>query len=292
VASDPSLPASGLIPYSVSVPFWSDGADKQRWIALPDGQNIAVQGNGDWDLPNGTVLLKHFRTGAQLIETRLFMRHPDGVWGGFSYAWNAQQTDAALVQGGAERDVGLSEPWIFPSESQCLECHTSAAGRTLGLETAQLNGEHTYESTGRTANQLATLSHIGVLRPAINDPAAEPSMPDPTDQSAPLNDRARAYLHANCSFCHRPEGPTPSTVDLRYSTILNATNTCDVSPQSGDLGAGANARIIAPGSSGNSILVNRMNRRDQFAMPPLGSNQIDSAGVALISEWIDGLSGC
>ncbi len=292
VASDPSLPASGLIPYSVSVPFWSDGADKQRWIALPDGQNIAVQGNGDWDLPNGTVLLKHFRTGAQLIETRLFMRHPDGVWGGFSYAWNAQQTDAALVQGGAERDVGLPEPWIFPSESQCLECHTSAAGRTLGLETAQLNGEHTYESTGRTANQLATLSHIGVLTPAISDPAAERSMPDPTDESAPLNDRARAYLHANCSFCHRPEGPTPSTVDLRYSTVLNATNTCDVSPQSGDLGVGANARIIAPGSSGNSILVNRMNRRDEFAMPPLGSNQIDSAGVALISEWIGGLSGC
>ena len=44
------------------------------------------------------------------------MRHPDGNWGGFSYAWNAQQTDATLVQGGAVRDIGGGQNWIFPSE--------------------------------------------------------------------------------------------------------------------------------------------------------------------------------
>ena len=36
----------------------------------------------------------------QLIETRLFMRHPDGDWAGYTYEWNAQRTDATLVQGG------------------------------------------------------------------------------------------------------------------------------------------------------------------------------------------------
>ena len=166
-------PASGLIPYTINAPFWSDNAVKDRYIGLPNGQSIAVQQSGDWDFPNGTVLVKNFRVGTRLVETRLFMRHPDGNWGGFSYAWNAQQTDATLVQGGATRDIGGGQNWIFPSESQCLECHTGAAGRSLGLETAQLNRTFTYPQTGRTANELATLNAIGTLSPPIVNPAAE-----------------------------------------------------------------------------------------------------------------------
>jgi hypothetical protein len=57
-------------------------------------------------------------------------------------------------------------------------------------------------------------------------------------------------------------------------------------------GLGANARLIAPGSSANSLVVTRMNRRDASAMPPLGSNIVDAAGVSLISQWIDGLTSC
>ncbi|HEY7640949.1 MAG TPA: PQQ-dependent sugar dehydrogenase [Steroidobacteraceae bacterium] len=291
VAADPQQPAPGLIPYAINAPFWSDGADKERWLALPDGQSITVRTDGDWDFPNRSVLMKHFRVGNRLIETRLLMRHPDGTWGGFTYEWNAQQTDATLVEGGATRDIG-GQDWIFPSEAQCLECHTSAANRALGLETAQLNRSFAYAQTGRTANELATLSHIGLLSPAIPDSAAEPAMPDPFDTTAPLADRARAYLHANCSQCHRPNGPTPSTMDLRYTTALNATNACNASPQAGDLGIGANARLIAPGSSANSVLVNRANRRDSNGMPPLASNLVDAAGIALLTQWIDGLTGC
>jgi uncharacterized repeat protein (TIGR03806 family) len=290
--ADAKQPAAGLIPYDINAPFWSDGAAKERWMALPEGSNIAVQANGDWDFPNGSVLMKNFRVGAQLIETRLFVRHPDGNWSGATYEWNAQQTDATLLQGGAVRDIGNGQQWIFPSESQCLECHTAAAGRSLGLETAQLNRTFTYAQTGRTANELFTLNHINTLTPPIVDPATEPAMPDPTDTTASLTNRARAYLHTNCSQCHRPNGPTPSTMDLRYTTALNATNACSTAPQSGDLGLGANARLIAPGSATNSIVVNRANRRDQYAMPPLGSNQVDTAGVALLTQWINGLGGC
>ena len=290
--ADAKLPAEGLIPYDINAPFWSDGATKERWLALPNGSNITVQSNGDWNFPNGSVLMKNFRFGTRLIETRLFVRHPDGNWSGASYEWNAQQTDATLLQAGAIRDIGNGQQWIFPSESQCLECHTAAAGRSLGLETAQLNRTFTYAQTGRTANELFTLNHIGTLTPPITDPAAEPTMPDPTDMTAPLVNRARAYLHTNCSQCHRPNSPTPSNMDLRYTTPLNATNACNVVPQSGDLGLGANARLIAPGSAANSIVVNRTNRRDQNAMPPLGSNQVDTAGVALLRQWIDGLGTC
>lgn len=292
-SSNPAQAASGLIPYAVNAPFWSDGADKERWMALPDGQTVTVQNDGDWSFPSGSVLMKHFRTGGRLIETRLFMRHPDGVWGGFSYQWNAAQTDAAIVRGGAIRDIGGGQNWIFPSESQCLECHTSAAGRALGLEIAQLNRSFTYPQTNRTANQLSTLNHIALLSPSVTDAASQPAMPDPSDTSASLANRARAYLHTNCSQCHRPTGQTPSTMDLRYTTALAQTRACNASPLAGgDLGLGANARLIAPGSATNSLVANRMNRRDSQAMPPLGSNVVDAAGVALITQWIDGLAGC
>jgi mono/diheme cytochrome c family protein len=130
-----------------------------------------------------------------------------------------------------------------------------------------------------------------MLTPPITDAASQPVLPEPFG-SAPIADRARAYLHTNCSQCHRPGGPTPGNLDLRYTVSLAGTNACGALPQSGDLGLGANARLIAPGSATNSILVNRMNRRDPAAMPPLASNVVDADGVALISQWIDGLTSC
>jgi uncharacterized repeat protein (TIGR03806 family) len=290
-ATDPKQPAAGLIPYAINAPFWADGATKNRWMGLPDGQNITIQASGDWDFPNGTVLMKNFTLGTQLIETRLFMRHADSSWAGYTYAWNDAQTDATLVQGGSVRTVS-GQQWIYPSEGQCMLCHTSAAGGSLGLDTAQLNRDFLYPQTSRTANELFTLNHIQMLTPTIPDPAAQPKMPDPADTTASLNDRARAYLHTNCAQCHRTGGPTPSTMDLRYTTPLTQTNACEAAPQAGDLGIGTAARLIDPGSAANSIIVNRANRRDANAMPPVGSNQVDAAGVALLTQWINGLTGC
>ena len=131
----------------------------------------------------------------------------------------------------------------------------------------------------------------------LSDPLPGPvagldALADPADSGASLNDRARAYLHTNCAQCHRPGGPTPSSLDLRYSTPLSATNACDVQPSSGDLGIGPGARIIAPGSAALSVLPARMNRRDAGGMPPLGSSLPDAAGVALIDSWINALPNC
>jgi mono/diheme cytochrome c family protein len=110
-------------------------------------------------------------------------------------------------------------------------------------------------------------------------------------KSMPLFDRARAYLHTNCAQCHRPGGPTPSALDLRFATPLSATGLCGA-PQSGDLGLGVAARIVAPGEPDGSVLTARMDRRDAFAMPPLASNVVDAEGVALLNEWIASLGTC
>jgi uncharacterized repeat protein (TIGR03806 family) len=289
-AADASKPAAGLIPYDVTAPFWSDGATKERWLAIPNGTSISVGADGDFTFPSGTVLMKHFRLNGSLIETRLFMRHPDGDWAGYTYEWNAQHTDATLVQGGKTVAIG-AQNWIFPSGDDCLRCHTAAAGYALGPESAQLNHDFAYASTGRTANELLTLDKIVMFTTPLGDPASQPVLPDPFGTAA-LAQRARAYLHTNCSQCHRPNGPTSSTMDLRYSTALANTAACDALPQSGDLGIGAAARIIAPGSAASSVLLARINRRDANQMPPLATNVVDTAGVQLISDWIASLTSC
>ena len=50
-ANAPREPASGLIPYAPSAPFFSDDAVKTRWLALPDAQRIVVENDGDFDVP-------------------------------------------------------------------------------------------------------------------------------------------------------------------------------------------------------------------------------------------------
>jgi uncharacterized repeat protein (TIGR03806 family) len=279
-------PLNSLIPYTVNAPFWSDAATKERWIGLPNGMNITVRDSGDWEPPNGSVLVKHFRLGSRLVETRLFMRHPDGAWGGYTYQWNSAGTDATRVSGGATQNVG-GQTWIFPSEAQCMQCHTEAAGFALGLETAQQNGNHTYPQTGRSANQVTTLNSINVLAPPVAP--NPPAYADPADTSRPLDDRARSYLHTNCANCHRPGGPTAVALDFRHGTALAQTGACNAVPTRGDLGV-ASARIIAPGEDTRSVLLARMSLRDANAMPPIASNMVDTAGVQLIGAWIDSLT--
>ncbi len=290
-ASDPGRPATGLIPYTVNASFWSDGASKERWLALPDNGRIGRTADGDFGLPPGSVLVKSFRVAGQLVETRLLMRHPDGVWAGYTYEWNQARTAATRVVGGKTRQVG-SVTWIYPSEGDCMRCHTQAAGFSLGPTTAQLNGPLTYPSTGITANQLATLEHIGLFtNPLPGAPETLAAQVDPEDTTAPLADRARSYLDTNCAQCHQPGGPTPSSMDLRATVTLAAMQVCNVVPQAGDLGM-ANARLLAPGDASRSMVVQRTNRRDADGMPPVGSSAVDADGVALLTNWINSLSGC
>jgi uncharacterized repeat protein (TIGR03806 family) len=285
------LPYAGLVPYDINAPFWSDGAGKDRHIGLPNSTTISINAQDDWFFPAGTVLVKNFRLNGRLIETRHLMRHPDGVWAGYSYEWNAAETEATRVRGGKTELID-GQSWVFPAEAECLQCHTVAAGVALGPETSQLNRDFTYASTGRTHNQLETLDVITMFSsPLQGNPAMLPVMPDPMDMTVDLGDRARAYLHTNCAQCHQPGGPTPVNVDLRYTTLLPNMNACDVMPDAGGLGL-MMPRIIAPGNASRSVLVERVNRRDVDGMPPLGSTIVDGDGVALLTEWINGLVNC
>src|SRR5262249_22821559 len=50
----------GIIPYDVNVAFWSDGAMKERWMALPGNEQITYSPAGTFSFPAGTVFMKNF----------------------------------------------------------------------------------------------------------------------------------------------------------------------------------------------------------------------------------------
>jgi len=118
-----------------------------------------------------------------------------------------------------------------------------------------------------------------------------PALPHPGDMSAPLADRARAYLHANCSFCHRMGGPGRVPPDWRYSNTLMQTGACNATPQDGDLGV-TGAKVIVPGMAALSVASLRMKALDAARMPPLATHVIDPTGSALIDAWIASLTSC
>jgi uncharacterized repeat protein (TIGR03806 family) len=287
---DPTKPAPGLIPYEVNAQLWSDGADKERWFAIPDGATIAIGPDDDWDLPVGSVAVKTFSVGGKRIETRLFMRHEDGGWGGYTYEWDEAQTEATLLAAGKLRTLGATQAWGYPSRSQCLQCHSRAAGGTLGFETAQMNRDAVYPSTNRRSNQLATLDHIGMLSAPLPVPPADAvRLPDPAGKDE-LEARARAYLHANCSHCHRPEGGAQGMMDLRFAKSLRDTATCNADNAQGPI-AGA-TKLIAPGAPGSSILSLRVHATDAKRMPPVAVTVLDPVGSAVIDDWITSLTAC
>jgi uncharacterized repeat protein (TIGR03806 family) len=285
-------PAPGLIPYDVRAPLWSDGAAKERFLALPDGGRIAIGPDGDLDLPAGSVLVKTFLLDGAAIETRLFVRHGDGAWAGYSYEWARDGADARLVgDEGRNRLLGELE-WYFPSRKHCLDCHTEAAGFTLGLELAQLDRELAYPG-GRRANQIATWAHVGLFAREPPPPGARAPLADPADEGAPLEARARAYLHANCANCHRPGGVKEMvTLDLRRELPVGEMRACDAEPHKGDFGV-SGARLLAPGAPERSMLSVRMRSLvGNVRMPPVASSVADERGVKLVDDWIRSMKEC
>jgi uncharacterized repeat protein (TIGR03806 family) len=283
----PARAPAGLIPYDVAMPLWSDGTEKTRWMAVPDGATIRIDEEGAFVMPTGSVLVKTFFSGKRPIETRLFTRHAEGDWAGYTYEWTDDGSEAHLLEIGKVKDVA-GKPYTFPSRAQCLACHTPAAGFTLGLETSQLNHSIVYPDN-RRANQLATLEHVGLFDEPLGSPALLPRFPERDDASAEPADWARAYLHANCSHCHRPGSGGLGNGDLRFSSPL-ADVGCDAVPFFEVLGR-EDPRVIVPGNPDASIMVARLGEGAE-RMPPLATWIVDTLAVNRVRSWIRGLDSC
>jgi mono/diheme cytochrome c family protein len=168
-----------LIPYSVNAQLWSDGAYKERYLALPGGDStIEFNTSRGWNFPEKTVLVKSFALETEegkpesrrWVETR-FLTKQGTEWFGYSYEWNDEQTDGTLVETkGKDREFSIKtadgvrkQTWHYPSRAECMVCHSRAANFVLGLSELQMNKVHDYAG-GVSDNQLRTLEHLGVLR--------------------------------------------------------------------------------------------------------------------------------
>jgi uncharacterized repeat protein (TIGR03806 family) len=315
-------PAPGLIPYSVNSELWSDGAVKERYIAIPGDGKVeyntviypqpAPGAQPGWRFPDNTVLVKTFSVDMQAgnpasrkrLETRLLHARRvagteevgDQVWYGYTYVWNDDQTDAELLERkGLDRKLTIMDPtapggkreqvYHFPSRVECVGCHTVTAKYALGVNTMQMNRDHDYG--GVLANQLATLEHIGLFTtPLPERPEKLPKLADYRDKTAPIADRARAYLHANCAHCHRKWGGGNAEFQLLATLPLNETGTVNTRPGQGTFELN-DPRIIVPGDSQRSLIWYRMQKTGLGRMPHIASNVVDVEGAALLKEWIE-----
>lgn len=293
---------AGLIPYSVNASLWSDGAAKERFLALPGSSQIEYTAENGWNCPPGTVLVKTFALETEAgnpasrrrIETRLLTK-PEKEWVGYSYVWNDEQTDATLVdRAGQDRIYEIRDPrapgrvrqqtWHYPSRAECMVCHSRAANFVLGLSTLQMNREHAYGQV--VDNQLRALEHIGVFTSKLPKPPEQlPRLVDPSDAKAELNLRARSYLHANCSQCHVEAGGGNATINLAFGSSLYQMKLLDARPHHDTYGL-RDARLVTPGVPDQSVLLHRMSLRDRGQMPPLASSRVDTEAMDMLREWV------
>jgi uncharacterized repeat protein (TIGR03806 family) len=298
------IASPGLIPYELNVPFWSDGADKLRWIAIPEGK-IGFSPSGEWRFPAGTVFVKNFDltvddakpASKRRLETRLLVRDSRGGVYGVLYKWRPDGSDADLLKTSATETIAIrsaagevrEQTWYYPSRQDCMTCHTSNAGGVLGVKTRQMNRTFTYPS-GITDNELRTWNHLGLFAPAFKEDALQkfPALAAGDDTTRPLVDRARSYLDANCAQCHRPGG-TVANFDARYDTPLEKQALID-GPVLIDQGIDR-PRVISPHDIWRSIAYMRIDTVGDIRMPPLARETIDQKGVQLLGEWINSMPG-
>lgn len=307
----------GYVPYELYESFWSDGALKKRWIAVPnnDGvhngnnEQVTYSEHGDWDFPPGTVIVKHFNLQVddnnpsitKKIETRISVVDEVGEMYFLTYNWNEAQTDAVLQASSLDEPVDITtveggtrtQTWHFPSNSDCINCHNHANKGGLGLKSRYLNTDYTYAETGITANQLVTLSHLGILDTSITDAETGDIYTNKRldDSSASLDEKARSYLDLNCAYCHRRDNSIRTNFDLRVYNNLEATELLNIGILS-PLGIDPDEEIVYPGDASKSILFHRINSVDaSVMMPPISKTIIDQLAVDLVEQWINQLSG-
>jgi hypothetical protein len=292
--------------------------------------------DGKWVFPPGTVLVKNFMfpdasrpSGMKLVETRLIIgldksQPVDGInseWVGYSYQWDDAQTEATIIGTLVDgSDTGVSATfnvkptaaaatqqinWNYPSRVDCITCHTAitpttkpTGGYTIGPETIQMNRV----ATGDQMNQIDKFAALGLFDATLTKPyktglvAPYPGQAGSPPAGATLDQRARSYLHANCAFCHRPDGKW-NGFDIRYDVPLKSTSTCNATPGKGDLGV-TGAMLLTPKDPTKSLIYLRMHAEKGTLMnatgrmPSIGSSVVDTMGTDLISQWITSITAC
>ena len=130
--------APDVVPYAPRFALWSDGAEKQRWIALPPGAQIDTANMDDWSFPSGTRLWKQFSVDGVAVETRLLEKRgpADDDWIALAYVWQPDGLDAVAASLGVIDVAGTDHD--VPAAGECFACHGGRRSFALGFSAIQL----------------------------------------------------------------------------------------------------------------------------------------------------------
>lgn len=270
--------AHGVRGYRPRFELWSDGADKQRWVSLPE-QAIDTRDPDAWQFPVGTRFWKEFAHDGRRIETRLLAKlgPSPSDWVGASYVWLPDGSDALLTPEG-RRDANGTRHDV-PSARECFACHGGTTSRILGFSALQL-------SDADAELSLATLTVEGRLS---DPPRAEPRIPGDA-----LDVEALGYLHANCGHCHNRARPARTGArcydpERAFDLSLRTSELDDV--RSTAAYRSTLDGVIVAGDPEHSELFRRMESGSTFLrrMPPLASETRDERGLSLVRRWLASL---
>lgn len=277
-------PSARVYPYTLNTPLWSDGAEKLRFIYLPDGAQLTADGAALLQFPVGSAIIKTFAFGEganrRLIETRVLLHRADG-WVALPYRWNTEQTEATLALAGGRVDLvtpaGEAISYAIPNKNQCKTCHGKDGKVTpIGPKARNLS-----------VRWLGDMLEAGKLDRLPPGAATMPVWAAYTAKT-PAEPFARAYLDVNCAHCHQPGGgASNSGLDLRWEQRDPHAFGIGKRPVAAGRGAGDYEFSIVAGHPDESILLYRMNSAAPgIAMPELGKASVDKQGVAVVRRWI------
>jgi uncharacterized repeat protein (TIGR03806 family) len=271
-------PNTRVTPYHLTTPLFSDYAEKDRYVFVPEGRKASFDADGKVLFPVGAAIIKTFRYGAQKIETRVLLHRANG-WVALPYVW--QGSDAVLKRAGARVDVtvrGQAISYAVPNVNQCKECHASGDAmipigpKAANIESAQF--EHWRKS--------GVLSGFAKAVP----------MPRWDDAKATLDLRARAYLDVNCGHCHNPKGAASNSgLFLSWGQTDRTALGIGKRPVAAGRGSGGYDFAIDPGHPERSILIHRMTSTEPgIAMPEVGRATVHDEGITLVGDWIKAMA--
>ncbi|MDO6431916.1 hypothetical protein Q4E93_15020 [Flavitalea sp. BT771] len=230
-------PETAYHPYALATPLFTDYAEKQRLICLPQGTRMIKTNEELPEFPDSTIIVKTFyyyndkrdtANGKQIIETRLLVRSA-GEWKAATYRWNDAQTDAFLLKSSQDIPVRWITPggeqqyisYHVPNTKECTTCHNANDQlMPIGLRLRNLNFD--ILNNNQPVNQLKHLQDIGILNEF--DPHRIAATAKAFNVSHSLADRARAYLDINCAHCHNPGGSAKRTgLFLSYGLPIDQT---------------------------------------------------------------------
>lgn len=293
-------------PFTPQYPLWSDGAEKHRWVRLPDGAAIDARAVDHWEFPVGTRFWKEFVFNGRRVETRVFWKTATGDWTFASYAWGDDQRDARLVPADGLPHVAEVAPgkWhSIPSQAECRACHDSGRTEVLGFSALQLSDDRDplaphAEPPAAGMVTLRTLVQEGRL---TGLPTSLTAQAPRVDGRTPVERAVLGYLSSNCGSCHNRQS-TIASLGLFLKYTLASADQCapDALATTIDLAGHwhvpdapeGTSRVVAPGQPARSALLRRAtSRRPSSQMPPIGTVVADREALSLVSQWIAELGG-